>query len=742
MKATLRELLFILVFFCPLIYSAGQIPQGFNYQAVAHNPSGGAVIANATLQVKAGILSDTLTPVVVWEELHSTVKTNAAGVFSIVIGSGTKQAGSAGSFSAIDWTKTQLFLKVQIYYQNSWKYMGSAKLWSVPYSMAAGSVPGSLKKLAVEGTETSPDSALFTVRNTEGQIVFAVYNEGVRVYVADGAKGSKGGFAVGGFTAEKAEAQEYLRVTPDSVRIYLDDTDGKGSKGGFAVGGFTEAKGGAANFFNVATDATGIINPSENRIVWYPIKNAFRSGKVLIVSPDSVGFNSTATGYESKAVGDYSQSFGYKSIARGDYSTAIGFYTEANGNESYAFGSAATASGSRSFAFGSVGVDTSGYITGDRTESRGDNSMAFGMGSRSFSKGAMTFGISNSATGAFSLAMGFESKTTGDNALAAGYRSSAVLNSTAIGYRAVASGSASAVLGYRSSAGNTGALALGYANSASGAYSLAAGYSNTASGNYATAIGYFNTAKSTSGGIAMGYRASSEGYYSIAMGYYPRSVAQYSNSIGFRTESRGNYSNAIGYYAKTTAAYSTAIGMFNNPVNNYTYYSYDTPLLMVGNGYLSYNGSSYDTIRTNAMEVYYGGYTKFYGDILAGKTTANVGSWSNPFLSAYLQTAPVITSDARLKEQIRELNYGLNEVMKLKPVSYSLRGSAEKKAHLGLLAQDLEGLIDEVIINENDRYSLRYTELIPVLIKAIQEQQALIEKQQKQIDALLNAVNK
>ncbi|MCX6335476.1 MAG: hypothetical protein NT092_14450, partial [Bacteroidia bacterium] len=113
------------------ILTIAQIPQGINYQAAAFNSSG-VPVSNVTIQVKVGILSDTLTPVIVWEELHPTVKTNNSGVFNLVIGTGTKQSGSAAAFSNIDWSVSPLYLKVQFYYQNTWKYMGTSKLWSVP----------------------------------------------------------------------------------------------------------------------------------------------------------------------------------------------------------------------------------------------------------------------------------------------------------------------------------------------------------------------------------------------------------------------------------------------------------------------------------------------------------------------------------------------------------------------------------------------------------------------------------
>ena len=65
---------------------------------------------------------------------------------------------------------------------------------------------------------------LFEVKDKSGQTVFGVYEEGVRIYVMPGAKGSKSGFTVGGRTGGKASNQDFLVVTNDSIRIYLDST--------------------------------------------------------------------------------------------------------------------------------------------------------------------------------------------------------------------------------------------------------------------------------------------------------------------------------------------------------------------------------------------------------------------------------------------------------------------------------------------------------------------------------------
>ena len=58
------------------------------------------------------------------------------------------------------------------------------------------------------------------------------------------------------------------------------------------------------------------------------------------------------------------------------------------------------------------------------------------------------------------------------------------------------------------------------------------------------------------------------------------------------------------------------------------------------------------------------------------------------------------------------------------------------------MAQDLVGVLDEVIDplkrtgDDTEYMSVRYTELVPVLVKAIQEQQTLIESLTDRIAAL------
>lgn len=91
-------------------------------------------------------------------------------------------------------------------------------------------------------------------------------------------------------------------------------------------------------------------------------------------------------------------------------------------------------------------------------------------------------------------------------------------------------------------------------------------------------------------------------------------------------------------------------------------------------------------------------------------------------------------SDLRLKEGVRPLVYGLEEVMALDPVRFRYKTSEGE--HIGLIAQDVLKVIPEAVFDDpatkTDLLSIRYEELVPVLIRAIQEQQAMIEELRRQ----------
>jgi hypothetical protein len=327
-----KLLLTILLSFSFYLLSS-QIPQGFNYQAIARDGSGNP-LAGQNLQVEISIQSDTsAAPNVIWKEQFNTVKTNAFGLFTVVIGKGVRQSGTALFFDSIQWAAAPAFINTQIYYGGSWKNMGQSKLWSVPYAMVSGDLAGPLKKLAVTGVATSPDSALFEVKNKNGQTVFAVYNEGVRVYVSDGiAKGaSKGGFAIGGFSSAKAGTQDLFVVSSDSIRAYIGTNPAKGVKGGFAIGGFSAAKAPGEEYMRVTRDSTRVY-------VRQPVKG--QKGGFAIGGFSAA--KATASNFLDLTPQNYfiGQDAG-KSITTGLYNTFLGYqngYTNTSGSQNIFLG--------------------------------------------------------------------------------------------------------------------------------------------------------------------------------------------------------------------------------------------------------------------------------------------------------------------------------------------------------------------------------------------------------------------
>jgi hypothetical protein len=92
-------------------------------------------------------------------------------------------------------------------------------------------------------------------------------------------------------------------------------------------------------------------------------------------------------------------------------------------------------------------------------------------------------------------------------------------------------------------------------------------------------------------------------------------------------------------------------------------------------------------------------------------------------------------SDFNLKDEIQNLNYGLNEIMQLLPVKYKLKSNGENK--IGFIAQDVVSVLNEAV-HFDENMSIEYSAIIAVLTKAIQEQQALIKALEQRIINLEN----
>ena len=116
-------------------------------------------------------------------------------------------------------------------------------------------------------------------------------------------------------------------------------------------------------------------------------------------------------------------------------------------------------------------------------------------------------------------------------------------------------------------------------------------------------------------------------------------------------------------------------------------------------------------------------------------STLDLGRSSARWDTIYLVNAPNVSSDRRLKTDIKDLDYGLVEILKLKPSRFKMGG----KEKIGLIAQDVYEVIPEVtedVGKEDVMASIRYQDLIPVLIKAVHDQQDQINKLSERVESL------
>jgi hypothetical protein len=80
-----------------------------------------------------------------------------------------------------------------------------------------------------------------------------------------------------------------------------------------------------------------------------------------------------------------------------------------------------------------------------------------------------------------------------------------------------------------------------------------------------------------------------------------------------------------------------------------------------------------------------------------------------------------------LKNIISPIDSAVDKLTTLNPVIFSWKSDDTNKENIGLIAQDVKEVFPQVIdTNEDGFLGVRYVELIPVLVKAIQELSAKV----------------
>jgi hypothetical protein len=118
-------------------------------------------------------------------------------------------------------------------------------------------------------------------------------------------------------------------------------------------------------------------------------------------------------------------------------------------------------------------------------------------------------------------------------------------------------------------------------------------------------------------------------------------------------------------------------------------------------------------------------------------TAVGAGTFANNLNITSDGTLTTATSDEKYKYNILPITYGLNTILQLNPVNFQWIKGEEND--LGFIAQDVAEIIPEAVnTNWNSDLLMRYESIIPILTKAIQEQQSLIKALEQRILILEN----
>ena len=328
--------------------------------------------------------------------------------------------------------------------------------------------------------------------------------------------------------------------------------------------------------------------------------------------------------------------------------------------------------------------EAGGIEVADYTTASGSN--AFAVGNDNLASGS-----SSTATGRGTIASGDDSTAMGANTEASGD------GSTAIGIRSIASGQDSFAIGYgTSSEGNATTGTPYYRNEALEQRSFVIGGRNKATGYKSFTLGNDN--------LAQGVGASSIGENNISIGDYSMALGLFSESVAYGSFSFGNNAYADGYN-------TTAIGSANTVDDSAIadQWNQNNRAFVIGNGF--YDIDNAQLTRSDAFTVWFNGDATLAGNLN-------------------------INSDARLKANIVSLGSTLFKLLQIDGKSYTLKKDESEKQKIGLLAQDIEKVFPELVSESHGIKSVNYQGLVPVLINALKEQDAMMKKQQVEIDRL------
>jgi hypothetical protein len=452
------------------------------------------------------------------------------------------------------------------------------------------------------------------------------------------------------------------------------------------------------------------------------------------------------------------------SLTTGIYDTALGAYTlrlDTSGSNNTAVGGLALSNNNGN---GNTAMGYNALVN----NATGNSNLALGLGA-----------LLANTTGSFNTAMGFQALqgNTADGEVAVGYQAlrtnTTGQQNTAVGYQALYSNNTSGVPDVN---GNT----VGQLNTAVGYQALfknTTGIFNTATGNQALQSNTIGTRNCATGNTALSSNTTGDSNTASGSGALGlNTTGSFNTAAGRRAlvfNTKGDNNTAIGFQALA----SNTVGVANVAIGNNALASNtgNGNCVAIGVSALANSDAGPNTaLGTNA------GVNLTTGPFNIDIANEGVAGEANTIRIGDVQTATYIAgisgqdatggdpvfitssgkigtvnppSSARFKDEIKPMNKASEVILALKPVTFRYKKEFDPKRvpQFGLVAEEVEKINPDLVKRDRDGklQTVRYDAVNAMLLneflkehRKVEQQDATIAKQQKQIEALTRGLQK
>jgi hypothetical protein len=684
-KLIVLSIILIVVF---TTIATAQSPQKVNYQAVVRDASGNA-ITDKTISLRISILRESAFGTYLYVETHSPL-TNQFGLVTLAIGDGIV---TSGSFSGIDWSSGPYFLKVELDAAGGTSYseMGTTQLLSVPYSLYSQNSGHSQTAATVETVDynqlgNKPDLSVYTQSAGTGKWDKDSTNDVTL----------KGDQKIAG---KKSFGDSLLAVS--TIKASINNSTGtaiigenKSINGStYGVKGVISSSSGSGMYgLSLAEFGYGVTGESPSiGVIGYSSSTSGTNGIGVygnISSPGGLGVSGVNFASTGDAIGVYGKSssvegsgvFGINISRSGN---AFGVYGKTQSTTGKAvYGEATSLSGWNYGIYGTTPSTNGRGVCGSATSLSGVNYGIYGTTSSNAGRGV--YGEATAETG---NTLGVYGKSVSSGGV--GVYGSATSETGGFGVSGESQGTnGMGVSGVALSATGYNYGVYGRTSSINGK-----GVYGKVSAETGLNYGVYGTTQSTSGIGVCGNVTSPTG---VVNGVY--GVTSSVSGRGVWGESKAGTGNSLGVLGTSESEGGT--GVYG---------------LAYSTSGVNYGVKGYSTSATG-FDFYAFGHGVNYG-------SSSSKRWKNDIV-------PITGTLAKLKN--------------MRGVYFTWDNEHGGQHDLGFIGEEVAGYFPEVVVNDPEApgfiIGMDYGKMTPILLQAINEQQVIIETQNKQILDLLKRV--